>query len=93
MWKPIDSAPKDERIIGFIPNYGCYFMRWDTERWHRSPQPHFSAVGWCYGVRAMRESQPTHWMPVPDAPKDVSDSGLKLSVEIGQDLSDPPATT
>lgn len=61
-WRPIETAPKDERVILFSP---C----WGTEAGYhsitRTREPSwFSASGAPYADT----EQPTHWMPLPSPP-------------------------
>ena len=74
-WQSIETAPKDREFIGFVPFHATaaekgsvWVMRWDDEKYAKSPLPHFKASGWVWGVRAMRSQQPTHWMPLPAPP-------------------------
>jgi len=67
-WQPIEAAPRDcgPVLLGWddddhIPCVGYWSsMRgmWIADR--------FRSWG---GMRAMREQQPTHWMPLPESPK------------------------
>ena len=81
-WQQIETAPKDRAILGFIPYHGTeaekgsvWVMRWNDERFAKTPRPHFEASGWVWGIRAMREQQPTHWMPLPDPPEPSGEKG------------------
>jgi hypothetical protein len=67
LWQPIETAPQDHSIIllaGFddegeqVSDIGHWesYVCWHGEH----PDPQWS---WCY------ESQPTHWMPLPEPPK------------------------
>lgn len=72
-WKPIDTAPKDRRILLWFDvkiHAGACFGRWDDERYKRSPNPHFvaSELEHLFGKIWMRENQPTHWDEVPEGP-------------------------
>lgn len=58
-WQTIDSAPKDgSKFLAF--EKGIFFSCW----WYKSP---------CWEQYWMdngdTEPEPTHWMPLPDAPK------------------------
>lgn len=77
-WQPIETAPKDERIIGayFGPDKSFYsaasvmrFFQWET-------MEKALASGWHYPV------EPTHWMPLPPPPEAPQDRGA--SQEDGQ---------
>ena len=61
-WQTIDTAPITGEVIGkrilvFCPPYGAGSANWTGERWNC----HF-----CLN----KEAQPTHWMPLPEPPKD-----------------------
>ncbi len=69
MWKPIETAPKDGRNL-------ILFGRWWSDHQGRMREPLIgqfvshharwefcNGSGWC-GIR------PTHWMPLPEAPKE-----------------------
>lgn len=71
VWQHIDTAPKDGSTIdlyGFlIPGYGG-----KSRSFHREPGARWSASdGWWVTQPPARfiAINPTHWMPVPDAPK------------------------
>jgi hypothetical protein len=56
-WRPIETAPKDETLLGWIPRYGYCLMHWkeDQLRWSGLEGQHFPA---------------TFWMPLPEPPDD-----------------------
>jgi hypothetical protein len=69
-WKPIESAPKDRRILVFergggiwIAAWGNYyspFYRGEVQGWWTSSDPERSHV--------VRKDDATHWMPLPSPP-------------------------
>lgn len=65
-WQDIASAPKDgTRIMGWWPRAGdngmCGIAEWIAPA--RDYCPHWTWDGaWTPGI------EPTHWMPLPDAP-------------------------
>jgi len=70
-WQPIETAPKDGTWILVHHEWGIDFARWrPSDRWQ--------AEGWetelydRYGEPA-EEIDPTHWMPLPDPPKQEND--------------------
>lgn len=68
-WQTIDSAPKDEtEFLGYDEKVG----KQDVCVWARS---YFRAVQFDneYGPEPDEFSTPSHWMPLPDAPKSVKD--------------------
>ena len=64
-WQPIETAPKDgTTVIAYRPTTpphieGMYWVG-ENDSWH-----------WSYDGDSPREGgqQPTHWMPLPEAPK------------------------
>lgn len=58
VWQPIETAPKDRRILGFDPHLKRPFvMIWNV------PGQCFAADG-----TAFEDETPTHWMPLPPTP-------------------------
>ena len=71
-WQPIDTAPKDGTLIlAHLPDSDdCYVIGWCDKA--KDIRSYFNADGWCIawdGESLSDWSQPTHWMPLPDAPK------------------------
>ena len=70
-WQPIETAPKDRRVLLYYPvsPYGEHFVvfgRWADERYASCPRPHWSHdMSHLWGARASRAHQPTHWAEVP----------------------------
>ena len=65
-WKPIDSAPRDgTAFLGFLPQFGGYIADQRIQRCTWS--------GWGGGVWDCQFEKggrgPTHWMPLPEPPK------------------------
>lgn len=67
-WRPIDSAPKDERVLIFVPGWGTnaadgvFLAEWQREGYW---QPEYAEV-------TMLDEPcdwPTHWMPLPNPPR------------------------
>ena len=58
-WRPIKTAPKDGAEILTYSHQGYCLMFWleDEQRWEHS----------FYG--GSPQFHPTHWMPLPEAPK------------------------
>jgi hypothetical protein len=72
MWQPIETAPKDgTRCLVYVPSLGVVgavhelddcgseMTVWHADDWN----------GECCGCNHT-EVEPTHWMPLPDAPID-----------------------
>lgn len=73
-WKPIETAPKDRRIMLYYPQQifngvNIIFGKWDKDKYHKNPKPYFTHdFERIYGVGKTRFNQPTHWNEIPDAP-------------------------
>ena len=70
-WQPIDTAPKDQRVLLYYPQrlFGVVCGSWQSEEYVMRPRPHWSNDrSHVHGAMATREHQPTHWMALPDAP-------------------------
>ena len=68
-WQPIDTAPKDgTSILVFIPDAVAPFG--DQIDIVRYGSDGASGLAWCHArcVDGLESGNPTHWMPLPDAP-------------------------
>jgi hypothetical protein len=67
-WQKIETAPKDKSVMlhcrGFIPFY-C-----GRKRYGNLGEPQQSELAWRCDSSG-RFANPTHWMPLPAAPKDT----------------------
>ena len=65
-WQPIESAPKDGTIV---------MIYWPTMSIHQYPTcafNHGDEYGWeLVSNRDYGEVFPTHWMPLPEPPKET----------------------
>lgn len=77
-WQPIETAPKDGITIlvwckyADAPMVGSFKDYGRGERFYPSTEGYEVGCGaYCYGgsVQGERENEPTHWMPLPEAPK------------------------
>jgi hypothetical protein len=61
-WQPIETAPKDgtKVLIGAFYASGAWNVEVGYYDMHRAKNPWRPFVG--------QSTQPTHWMPVPNAP-------------------------
>jgi len=69
-WHPFETAPKDgRRILAYWPKFGITMIRW-----HDSETGALS--GWTDDMIGNRSvllvPNFTHWMPLPDPPKETS---------------------
>lgn len=71
-WLPIDSAPKDRRILLHADGWEDPVVgRFDNERNAKTPRPYWTNTREHFmGKRYTRDHQPTRWMPLPAAPKE-----------------------
>jgi hypothetical protein len=66
-WKPIETAPKDRRILLCYPdspftNCNVQIGRWDVDAYTAKPKPHFCVdQDRIWGARTMKTLHPTHW--------------------------------
>lgn len=71
-WQPIETAPKNQEILLYCPRRGVVRGRWSDEIYARYPKPYWTHDRErLFGVHETREDQPTHWMPLPEAPNAV----------------------
>lgn len=74
-WQPIESAPTNQSVLVYIPNtehYGEGIYRAilvDTRPELR--EPHWTSTALHSGRDILGDYQPTHWMPLPDPPKEL----------------------
>ena len=67
VWQPIETAPKDRRILLMRDGNRICIGRYCPDRGALNVLPEY----WTdegYGVTWARNHPPTHWMPLPDAP-------------------------
>ena len=61
-WQPIETSPRNHtRILLFVPPYGSTTGHWDCL---------FGDDGWNMHAVLNKSAEPTHWMPLPDPPKE-----------------------
>lgn len=63
-WQPIETAPKNWRIIGATANGKIYLFSWDTDQYAKNPKP-FWNTDFPFGKGLIRAMQPVKWLPVP----------------------------
>jgi len=69
-WQPIETAPKNESVLIFIPNaehYGPGIYRGMLV--DMGTGPHWDANALHMGRSCGWGNQPTHWMPLPEPPQ------------------------
>lgn len=66
-WRPIESAPKDQKILVWARGYH-WVAGWDDDRYAKKPRPFWDYSN-LWGKTGCRETPPTHWMPLPDPPE------------------------
>lgn len=62
-WKHMDSAPRDQRLLGIVEG-NITMIRWGKTS-------HVPIYGWI-DLIAKDLCQPSHWLPLPDYPHEVS---------------------
>lgn len=67
-WQPIETAPKDRRILLFFPGlYGGYIAtgEWEADQYVKKPRPFWTCdcERWM-GRTTLRGSPPTHWCEI-----------------------------
>lgn len=74
-WQPIETAPKDRRIMLYRPttHYAwarIVFGEFNDDRHARKPRPYWNHDRIrLSGVADAREHEPTHWMDAPSPPQ------------------------
>lgn len=80
-WQPIDTAPKDRRILVFNSWFGVYSSQYTVEREHlgdddrrRTSERPVKWTGYPLGLTDIGLGRwycvPTHWMPLPEPPQE-----------------------
>jgi hypothetical protein len=65
-WQPIETAPKDRRILLYFPDLfsdvAIYCGGWYDDSYNKRPRPYWSAdcESWA-GKNHLRAHPPTHW--------------------------------
>ena len=72
-WRPIESAPRDKRILLGYANpvfTGVYAIcgQWNDEQNTQKKRGYWEHELRFAGVTAMRRNPPTHWQPLPPTP-------------------------
>lgn len=71
-WQPIETAPKDGTSILVFPptwvNKPCSIAKWDTDQYAKKPRPYWRRDDDQGQVSYSRNTPPTHWLPLPEAP-------------------------
>lgn len=68
-WQPIETAPKDSRVLLYSPTLFCGYAHpgtWDRDQYAKKPRP-FWNFDWIDRTNS-RSNPPTHWMPIPAPP-------------------------
>lgn len=81
-WQPIETAPKDgTEVIGYVAE--SRHVRQPCVKpifWSAGHAPEGCDPGsspqWCASGVVHYSVEPTHWMPLPEAPNELSDNDL-----------------
>lgn len=65
-WQPMETAPKDRRILTRRPGRTVGISKWNTQPHHSNPKPYWEDERMFFGVRSDRGMEPTGWMPLPE---------------------------
>jgi len=72
-WQPIETAPKHIDVLLLCPHRGVVRGRWQDDAYAQKPRPYWTNDRErIWGIRQTRDDQPTHWMPLPDPPKEAA---------------------
>lgn len=63
-WQPMETAPKDGRLILVTARSRIYLAQWDDQSGWKRPRPYWD-YGSAFGIPFMREKPPIAWMPLP----------------------------
>ena len=67
--QPIETAPKDRRILLWDPSREKWrFGRWELDQYTVKPKPFWLYEG-IFRINENRAAQPTRWMPEPEPPE------------------------
>jgi hypothetical protein len=68
MWQPIETAPKDRRILLYW-NDIIVCGHFDDDRYANKPRPYWSNdLKMTFSATQVRRNPPSHWMELPEAP-------------------------
>lgn len=73
-WQPIETAPRDRRILLLRPTADFDWAkiivgRFEDDRFATKPKPYWAHdLERLEGKRSTKANQPTHWMPLPAPP-------------------------
>lgn len=62
-WQPIETAPKDERVLVVMGGY-VVIARFDKQEFKKKPKPLWRSDA-VMQISYDRLNQPTKWMPLP----------------------------
>ena len=72
-WQPIETAPKDGTpVLVYPPTWAkaiASIAKWNKDEYAKKPRPYWRRVDDYGKVTTSRDNPPTHWMPLPAAPK------------------------
>ena len=72
-WQPIETAPKDGTpVLVYPPTWAkaiASIAKWNKDEYAKKPRPYWRRVDDYGKVTISRDNPPTHWMPLPAAPK------------------------
>ena len=73
-WLPIETAPKDREILVWFSDLFkgmADVAKWEPDTYAKKPRPYWQgSKERMLGILAYRHGNPTHWMPLPQPPKE-----------------------
>lgn len=72
IWQPIETAPKNQRILlfykkAFFTGINIIIGNWDDGDNRKLSDPYWTNdLVLLKGVRETKNNQPSHWMPLPE---------------------------
>ena len=69
-WQPIETAPKDGTLILTAETYRNY---WNIEICHYNESQNYGKGGWMASEYDSEVPKLTHWMPLPEHPKNYGE--------------------
>ena len=62
---PIESAPKDRKIMVYSDRFGWRYGWWKSCETHKNPKPYWD-IDTIFFMPEVRASHPTHWAEIAD---------------------------
>lgn len=89
-WQPIETAPRDDRVLLFVPAFGAWIASWWPGSWSYAREQWAIHSPFARGDKAIfgvDAPQPTHWMPLPAPPTSGASSPMDAAPATGHSLN------